>query len=272
MNAVIRFFSHPLVAALSSIAAIVGVPLAFYFYYASIRAPNLTYHFHPIRATLVKAGGASALKVLFGGSEVHSDITAVQIALWNAGKEPIPGANVLTSIQIQTENSAPILEATIRKVSRPVNELSLDRSQIAKGVIGVTWKILEQDDGGVIQLIYAGDVNNKITVSGSIVGQKRLSELRYSGSISTPAEQYAKQAQRNKISGLLFLGTGLAAVVFGGARFFWRRKHREGGESSFFSGVSAGFWGILPFGGIAYVVLGCIWLYRSVPPSPPFGF
>src|SRR2546428_5170955 len=164
MNPIVRFFSHPVVAALSSIAAIIGVPLAFYFYYAGIRSPNLTYHFHPVRTTVVKAGGASALKVLFAGNEVRSDITVVQMALWNAGKEPIPGNNILTPIQIQTENSAPILEATIRKMSRAVNELALDQSQIGKGVIGVMWKILERDDGGVIQLIYAGDVNNKVTV------------------------------------------------------------------------------------------------------------
>jgi hypothetical protein len=267
MNSVIRFFSHPLVAALSSIAAIVGVPLAFYFYYAGIRAPNLTYHFHPVRTILVKAGSASALKVLFGGNEVRSDITAVQIAFWNAGKEPIPRNNILIPIEIRTENSAPILEATIRKMSRGVNELALDQAQMASGIIGVTWKILEQDDGGVIQLIYAGDVNNKLSVSGSVVGQRQLSELKYSGSIATPAEQYAKQAKENRRIGWVFVATGLLFAVAGAARFLIRRKHRDQEK-----GVGSVLSLALPFTGLAYAVLGFVWLYRSVQPSPPFGF
>jgi hypothetical protein len=265
MNPILRFFSHPIVVILSSVANLIAVPMAFYFYYAGIRAPNLTFHFHPVRTTIVKAGGASALKVLFAGSEVQSDITAVQIAFWNAGKEPIPAISVLAPVQVKTEKSVPILEATLRKTSRPLSQIALDETQLANGIIGMKWKILEQDDGGIIQLIYAGSVENKLSVSGAIIGQKHLSELKYSGSISTPAEQYAKQARENRLFGWLMIGCGLAFSIFG---FLARKVKPPTSMPRLFRHPTI----VMTIPGLAYTVIGFVMLYQATPPRPPFGF
>ena len=43
----------------------------------------------------------------------------------------------------------------------------------------VDWRILEKDDGAVIQLIYVGDQEVPLEVSGSIVGQRQISQFVY---------------------------------------------------------------------------------------------
>jgi hypothetical protein len=66
-NALIAFFSNPLVGFLGSIASILSLGLAFYFYFANKQEPRLTYYVHPVRAALVQTGKMSDFKVLFMG-------------------------------------------------------------------------------------------------------------------------------------------------------------------------------------------------------------
>ena len=154
MGKVISFFNHPLVGILGSISGVIGLVLAVIFYYAGQREPRLTYSVHPLRAPVVQTGKMSALKVLINGIEIQGDVTAAQIAIWNSGAAPIKSEDILTPIMIQTENNAPILDVSVRKVSRPVIEMSLDQSKISSGIVGVHWRILEQNDGCVLQIIY----------------------------------------------------------------------------------------------------------------------
>jgi hypothetical protein len=193
-------------------ASLVGVLLAVYFYRDSIRAPHLTYYVHPARTTVVKAGQASALSVGFKGKEISSDVTAVQIAVWNAGKEPIRSADVLTPVEIVMEGSIPILESTLRKVSRDITHVSIDDSEISAGKLRLNWRILEQNDGCVIQVIYAGTFDANLSVVGAVVGQQAVDQLRYSGSIMSPTEQYTNETKWGRITGCLMLGMGLISV------------------------------------------------------------
>jgi hypothetical protein len=154
---VISFFSHPLVGILGSVASVIGIPLAVYLTFASQHEPRLTYIVHPLRAPVVQTGKMSNLKVLINGATIQSDVTAAQIAVWNSGRAPIKSEDILTPILIQTENNAPILEVTVLKVTRaPVTNISLDRTRLPSGIVGVRWRILEQDDGCVLQILLYG--------------------------------------------------------------------------------------------------------------------
>jgi hypothetical protein len=85
---------------------------------------------------------------------------AVQVAVWNQGRETIRKSDVLRPLVIKTDT--PILEVVVRKEARPgIVGLKLDESESEKGRLGVSWDILEENDGGVIQLIMsaASDVN-----------------------------------------------------------------------------------------------------------------
>ena len=121
-----RLFSNPAVGMIASAASVLGVVLTIYFYVQSTKKRDLVYFVNPAQAVVVKMGEASNLHVLYGDRELKSDVTATQIALWNQGNDSIRPENVLEQVTIRTNPSVPILEASVRKKSRSVVDLTLD--------------------------------------------------------------------------------------------------------------------------------------------------
>jgi len=173
----LSYFSNPLVLSIAALASIISIPLAFYFYFMSVARHELTYYINPAKAIVAKSGVLSKLSVSFDGVPITSDIAVAQIALWNTGKMSIREGDVLQPVIISTENNTPILDAVIRKTSRDVIHLSLDVDDLEKGCVAVSWKILEKDDGGIIQVTYAGDPDLDINVKGVIEGQKKIAQI-----------------------------------------------------------------------------------------------
>src|ERR1017187_4110943 len=169
------FAAHPIVGFVGTLASVLGVVLAVAFYLAAIRTRELSLYVNPSRATIVKSGQSSDLHVLYRGKDVSTDVTALQVELWNAGKESIRPEHVLSPITLETSPKVPILEARIRHVSRPFTQIVVDQTQIADGKVTVSWKILEHNDAAVIQFILAGPTETSIRPSGSLEGQPTLS-------------------------------------------------------------------------------------------------
>lgn len=86
---------------------------------------------------------------------------------------------MLRPLVIQTENSVPILEVKIRKMTRDVVGLRLDESQCKQGQLSVSWDILEKNDGGIVQIIYAGSPDINITAQATLEGQKNIIDYSY---------------------------------------------------------------------------------------------
>lgn len=261
MGKVISFFNHPLVGILGSISGVIGLVLAVIFYYAGQREPRLTYSVYPLRAPVVQTGKMSALKVLINGVEIQGDVTAAQIAIWNSGAAPIKSEDILTPILIQTENNAPILDVSVRKVSRPVIEMSLDQSKISSGIVGVHWRILEQNDGCVLQIIYLGSTSVRLSMTADIVGQKSLQELRPYGTISNSEGIYYR------LGGNIWRFTSWSLLAFGSGTLI-------GGIVSCFRGAKQVSLRNIVSGfviSLLYIGLG-IWMMSLSVPEPPFGF
>lgn len=171
------FFSNPLVGIIGSIASVVSLILAVYFYVGGKQFPELTYFVNPAKAIVMKAGQSSRLTASYDNKIIDSDITATQIAIWNNGKTSIRQNSILKPLIIYTADGTPILEATIRKVSRDVANIKLQTNELQKGRLVVSWDILEQNDGGIIQLIYAGSPDINILAEGVIEGQKEIKRV-----------------------------------------------------------------------------------------------
>lgn len=167
-------FSNPIFGLIGSLASVVGVILALYFYLKGRRVRQLVYQITATRTVVVRAGQASRLKALFDDREIKTDITAAQIALWNQGKRSIRSRNILEPIVICTAEGTSILEATVRRTSRDLVGFTIGENMLNEGRVLVDWKILEHHDGGLIQLIYAGGVDVKINVEGVIEGQRSI--------------------------------------------------------------------------------------------------
>lgn len=252
-----------------SIASLISVPLAMYFYKESRGVPKLTYHIHPVKAVLVRVGEGSKLQSRYEDKEITTDITAAQVAIWNRGKLPIRKSNILKSIVIRTDNNAPILEAIIRTSSREVIQLELDLREIQDGRVITSWNILEHNDGGVIQLIYAGNTDLNIVVEGVIEGQREIEKHEFSGKIQSPDEQYAASKYRYKGLGYSLLFFGALILILPILTVI---------PDIFRSGIKKLDWfqwmylivpGILSM----FLILGGLYYSRMAPPQgPPFDF
>jgi hypothetical protein len=163
---------------------------------------------------VVKSGTAAPISVNFNGKAVTTDITAAQIAIWNAGRMPIKRADVLQRVLITLPAAVPILEASIRKVSRNVTNITLDETVPARDQVCVQFDILEQNDGCTIQLIYGGSPDVPITVSSVIIGQHAPKESRYGGRISSPGDQYVQVQRSNRRTGWSMIGMGTLWGLF----------------------------------------------------------
>ncbi len=203
-----NFFSNPIVGIFGSISSIIGVLLAIYFYTEAKEVPKIVYYVNPVKAVIARAGQAQQLITTFNNKVVESDITIAQIALWNQGKRPVKTSNILKPIVISTEKNSPILEATVRKTSRDIIKVNLGTEDIDKGKVSISWNIFEQNDGCVIQLIYAGDHDVKLLMQGVIEGQAEIAKLEFYKKMKSPDEQYASEKG-------LALASGIACVIPG---------------------------------------------------------
>jgi hypothetical protein len=253
-----RFFGHPVVGIIGSAATVLSLVLGIFFYFQGTRKRDLVYLVNPVQTVVVKTGEASQLHVSYGGQELRTDVTAAQIAVWNQGNESIRPENILEPVLIRITPAAPILEASIRKKSRGVVGVTLDQSRLSEGVVGVKWNILEQDDGAVIQLVYAGPAGSKIEASGVIEGQRLIRDRGRANH-----EKSLNEAGRKigwvlvGLSALLLL---LVAVIY---MLRGRRPDSSSGPRLKVVDLASAAFGI---------ALGFFAAYISSSPTPPFGF
>jgi len=173
-----RFFENPTVRIIERVLAFLSIPLGIYITIATQQYRQLSCTISPTKAIIVKSGQSSNLSVTYNGKEITTDVTAIQVAFWNAGNQSIKRGDVLKPLVINTTPILPILESQIRKVRRDVSGIKLDESKIAEGEITIKWDILEKDDGGIVQLMVAGVPETPIEIKAVIEGQKELSMIK----------------------------------------------------------------------------------------------
>jgi hypothetical protein len=166
---VLGFFPSPLGAATGWMIGAVGLVFALVTYETSKPVRLFALCTNPIETVIVKAGATSRLGATFDGELVTSDITAQQVAFWNDGNQSIRPENILSPIVVDLDG-VPILDVTVRKVTRDLIDLRLDKSDARHGKVGIAWKILEPGDGFVLQVIYAGAPGALLHAGGAIEG------------------------------------------------------------------------------------------------------
>lgn len=173
------YSAHPLIGLIGTVCSVLGLLLAITFFVTSIKSRDLSFYVNPAKITIVKSGQTSDLHVSYRARELASDVTVLQVQLWNAGRESIHPQQVLSPVLLERSPSAPILEARIRKVSRAVTDVQLDTRKLDQGRLGIYWKILEHDDGALIQLILAGPPETTVKATGTIEGQNGINAVEF---------------------------------------------------------------------------------------------
>ncbi len=100
---------------------------------------------------------------------------------------------------------------------------------LASGEVEIRWNILEQNDGGVLQIVYAGNESTDIQAQAVLEGQPEVVRLNYTEALSRPGEEYARrQGWKGQWVSLITVAMGLTMTamtlwVFGRRR----RKSQE---------------------------------------------
>jgi hypothetical protein len=81
------FARHPLVGLIGTIAGIVGVVVTLIVFFISQRSREICYMVSASPTTIVRAGQSSDLRVHYKDKELTSDVSSIQIVIWNNGKE-----------------------------------------------------------------------------------------------------------------------------------------------------------------------------------------
>jgi len=256
-----RLFSNPIIGATGALAGIISIPLAIYLYHQTLKYREFVYFVNPIKTSVVNTGYTSNIKVLFNNKEILKNVTAVQLIIWNQGKESIKKDNILNPIKLITDPPTPILEAIIQKSSREVIGCNLENSFLNKGIVEISWKILEFSDGFTLQLIYAGDTNVKLLLNGTIEGQGSPKEIRNYESLwpGNPAESIRSYYNFIIIMSLIILLMASVSI------YMTIKKERY----HIFKNRGVIF---VLFGNILIMVVFLIFILFNRPIEPPFGF
>jgi len=262
-NMIVKFFSKPAVGIIGSLASIIGLLLAIYFYTSAKSHRELSYYVHPAKAIIAKTDEFSRLSVLVDGKPTKQNITAVQFAFWNEGKEPIRPENVLKPLTVKLSGSTPIVDALIRKKSRDVINIDLDKEKIDKGILRINWNLLEENDGGIIQIIFLGNIQTSIVAKGIIEGQGDINKVEYKGKLRSSAEQYEYLCQQNKRAAYTIGSLVLFLYMLTALLLFLKKKKGQLKKMDF----------IFFIGPLVLFTFVTVWIFlRSIPPGPPFGF
>ncbi len=247
-SAVLNIIRHPVFSLVGVLIGIIGLLLAI----NSLRLRKLSFSIYPVRASIVKSGPISTLEVYHNKELIKTDVSIIQLAIWNAGKHEIVLSDILDPIAIITKPRTPILEATIQRQSRKLINLSVDMSAAKEGTLPISWRILEKDDGGVIQIVYAGDTSVSFQLSGIVQGQGK------------PIIRKALFPSKDRIplGVVLILFLGMLLNIFATP---WIRPINSKAKIP----LHIKLFFIFAF---AFLILGLISVYLTARYVPPFGF
>lgn len=257
-----RFFSNPVVGMVGSVASIIGLVLAVYFFLQSQQRRELLYLVSPAKAVIVKAGQLSKLAVTLDGKSIDTDVTAAQLAFWNQGNQAIRREHILRPLTLRTAPATPIIDATVRKTSREVVQIDLDKSRLQDGELSISWNILEQGDGAIVQVVFAGPAAVDIPASATIEGQHTIRTV-HASSLDRPSEKGSIERSRFfRIVGWVYICLGISTAAMG---YYTLRRYPSGRASGFRWLVRVG----MP---ILIAAMGVFTLFFFQQPGPPFGF
>jgi hypothetical protein len=235
------------------VVGFIGIALTIYIYFVTREVPEIRYYVNPVRAVIAKAGVNSALSVLYNNQPVPDDVTSASIAIWNAGKKPVSASDVLAPLQIVLAQGHGILEAKLVSATRSVVGLQLEKSALDAGKVPLQFRILEHNDGGIVQLLYRGDPSVNVSMQGSVIGQPYPKGMVYAGRLQTQADQL--RSNRNVF--LIISAFAAASVVFTIVVTIVTRKRPPPFVIFFMVGL-------MVFTAALYLL--------EIPPGPPFEF
>jgi len=153
----------------SVLVGVIGVLLAVIFYFRAQREREPFYFIQSTRNVIVNRDRSigDKLSITYKGQPLDTtNVAALQVFFWNAGREPIKAADVLIPLRVVLDGGQ-LLDASISRQTRSLItkcQMLTIQTQSAEFICSN----LEQNDGLTIQLVYSGDIGLNVHVDGAI--------------------------------------------------------------------------------------------------------
>jgi hypothetical protein len=244
------------------IGIVASVFVSGFFYWLSEKTKDLSFVVSPTRAEIVRGGIASDLKASYRGIEITGTLSAIQIGVWNNGRDAIRNPeDILRKVVLRSVGVMKIIEAKVISETRPEIGFSVSHSS-GSDEVAMGWKILEKGDGALIQLLVLNAFDQPLEAAGTIVGQGAIGANTFKQPMSASAlSRKGTWAQWLPIAiSVLFVAGAIATTVLFALwvrRNGWRRAVKEVGFHSCF-----------------FLMISAAWLYELPKnfASSPFGF
>lgn len=164
------WFSHPVVGFIGTLASVVSIPLAVWFYWQAVPSREVAIIEPPVRSVFVNADAPTGIAVSIHGESVsHQDVFAAQFALWNRGNQSIRPENVLEPLAFIPPKGVRVIEAKVLRFTREVCQITAHTAEDGTKAT-IDWRILEPGDGAIVQILVLGDQSCTIGLNGIVEG------------------------------------------------------------------------------------------------------
>jgi hypothetical protein len=179
-----KFFYHQTFNAICGVVTIISLVVTVYFYLKSTKQPDLTCYGNPTRTPIVQQGHLNNFGVTFMGTPVTGDLSTAEIQIWNQGNSPIASNDILVPVSIRFLSNEVIYQASATTTRDVIGFHWLSPTNYPSKMLAFDWRILEQNDGIKIQMVYGGNVHAAIVVDSTIVGQAHIHQKTFLNSAS----------------------------------------------------------------------------------------
>lgn len=159
------------VAILSVIAS--GV-ISWYFYDKSQEYRLPVYYIEPFSSVVFKADENKEFPFKVTSSDGKPILKSIYLTthyFWNKGKKPILESDILETLKVKfltEDDNLEIVSVSISKFSRRV--VACSSKQVDKNEFELSYKVMENNDGCAIDILFLGEDNHKVEVTGTIIG------------------------------------------------------------------------------------------------------
>ena len=215
--------NNPHVGLLGMLLGVEGIVISIYFYYDVQKYPFLKMYEIPRKTVVVSKQDASNIEIYSDGKPVEEDVSATQLVVWNAGESPIYEGMILRKIEIFPINPLKIYDVQVTKITRDVTDFKLSSSQLKKNVIPISWRILEPDDGAIVQIIHSGrfkenqelfDIRGTIETQGDVSKYEVIiSKSKLRKVLHLPERNDSYEQKTDKFLSITTILTGFSVIV-----------------------------------------------------------
>lgn len=175
MQTIIEFFEgNPWFNLVSFFLGVIGIILAFLFYFKSIREKRPVYTKQTIRLINQALSALKNIEIKYNSVPVQN-LSLTKIALWNSGKESIRNTDISSSEPLLiTTNGRTIIYGFEVSYQKKVNNVQV--TKVNEESLGISFEFLDFNDGLVLDVFHSGSSSGDIVIKGTLIGARKISQ------------------------------------------------------------------------------------------------